>query len=86
MSALSGFRGWNLLSSFITKHLSGLCPGFLGWSFETLGISKMMGVSLLSMVSPWDHTRVYANEVIHSEALGTVGIGGVTVLGRQPCD
>lgn len=46
----------------------------------------MMGVSLLSMVSPWDHTRVYANEVIHGEALGTVGIGGVTVLGRQPCD
>lgn len=43
---------WNGIAGCVIKNLAGLCVWFLGYSLLVLGISGMIGVSLLFMVGP----------------------------------
>lgn len=66
----------------IIKNLTGLYPWFLGDS-KSLEFSKWLGGSLLSVVSPWDHTWVCASEVNSEEPVDSLGMRGLAMLGRS---
>lgn len=57
------------------KNLAGFCLRFLG----DFWFSGMMGVFLLFMVGPLNHTELYANEVPHAGPLDNFRVGAVQV-------